>query len=123
MKFNHILSGLALTAAVLAAGCQKSLEYSDVVYFTGTENSNITNMYVDGPSSMGVTVTSSCKMAADVQVALAVDAAAVDAYNALHGTDYRMLPAGSYRLGKSVMDFRDTGDYDQKDYYACFVVA
>ena len=98
MKFNHILSGLALTAAVLAAGCQKSLEYSDVVYFTGTENSNITNMYVDGPSSMGVTVTSSCKMAADVQVALAVDAAAVDAYNALHGTDYRMLPAGSYRL-------------------------
>lgn len=92
MKFNHILSGLALTAAVLAAGCQKSLEYSDVVYFTGTENSNITNMYVDGPSSMGVTVTSSCKMAADVQVALAVDAAAVDAYNALHGTDYRMLP-------------------------------
>ena len=46
MKFNHILSGLALTAAVLAAGCQKSLEYSDVVYFTGTENSNITNMYV-----------------------------------------------------------------------------
>ena len=98
MKFNHILSGLALSAAVLAAGCQKSLEYSDVVYFTGTENSNITNMYVDGPSSMGVTVTSSCKMAADVQVSLAVDAAAVDAYNALHGTDYRMLPAGSYRL-------------------------
>ena len=80
MKFNHILSGLALSAAVLAAGCQKSLEYSDVVYFTGTENSNITNMYVDGPSSMGVTVTSSCKMAADVQVSLAVDAAAVDAY-------------------------------------------
>ena len=36
---------------------------------------------------------------------------------------YGQLPAGSYRLGKSVMDFRDTGDYDQKDYYACFVVA
>ena len=33
---------------------------------------------------------------------------------------YGQLPAGSYRLGKSVMDFRDTGDYD---YYACFVVA
>ena len=36
---------------------------------------------------------------------------------------YGQLPAGSYRLGKSVMDFRDTGDYDQKDYYACFAVA
>ena len=36
---------------------------------------------------------------------------------------YGQLPAGSYRLGKSVMDFRDTGDYDQKDYYVCFAVA
>ena len=33
------------------------------------------------------------------------------------------LTAGSYRLGKSVMDFRDTGDYDQKGYYACFALA
>lgn len=36
---------------------------------------------------------------------------------------YGQLPAGSYRLGKSVMDFRGTGDYDQKDYYVCFAVA
>ena len=36
---------------------------------------------------------------------------------------YGELPSGSYRLGKSVMDFRDTGDYDQKGYYACFAVA
>lgn len=36
---------------------------------------------------------------------------------------YGQLPAGSYRLGKSVMDFRDAGDYDQKDYYVCFAVA
>ena len=36
---------------------------------------------------------------------------------------YGELPPGSYRLGKSVMDFRDTGDYDQKGYYACFALA
>ena len=36
---------------------------------------------------------------------------------------YGGLPSGSYRLGKSVMDFRDTGDYDQKGYYACFALA
>ena len=35
---------------------------------------------------------------------------------------YGQLPAGSYRLGKSIMDFRGTGDYDQKDYYAAFVI-
>ena len=33
------------------------------------------------------------------------------------------LPAGRYRLGKSVMDFRGAGDYDQRDYYAVFSLA
>ena len=37
-------------------------------------------------------------------------------------TLYGQLPAGSYRLGKSVMDFRETGDYDQRDYYAAFTI-
>ncbi len=33
---------------------------------------------------------------------------------------YGELPAGSYRISKSVMDFRGTGDYDTKTYYAGF---
>ena len=33
---------------------------------------------------------------------------------------YGELPVGSYRISKSVMDFRDTGDYDTKTYYAGF---
>jgi len=33
------------------------------------------------------------------------------------------LPAGTYRLGKSVMDFRLPGDYDEKIYYAQFTIA
>lgn len=33
---------------------------------------------------------------------------------------YGELPAGTYRISKSVMDFRDTGDYDTKTYYAGF---
>ena len=36
---------------------------------------------------------------------------------------YGELPTGSYRLGKTVMDFRGTGDYDQQIYYAHFTVA
>lgn len=35
---------------------------------------------------------------------------------------YGELTPGSYRLGKTVMDFRGTGDYDQRDYYAYFTV-
>lgn len=86
------------SAAFAAVACQESIEYKDVVFFTGTENSPVTSMYVDGPSSMGLTVTSSCKMASDMTVNVEVDGAAVDAYNAEYGTAYRMLPEGSYRL-------------------------
>ena len=33
---------------------------------------------------------------------------------------YGELPAGSYRISKSIMDFRGTGDYDTETYYAGF---
>lgn len=33
---------------------------------------------------------------------------------------YGELPTGSYRIGKEIMDFRGTGDYDKKLYYAGF---
>lgn len=35
---------------------------------------------------------------------------------------YGNLPAGNYRIGKEIMDFRDTGDYDTNTYYANFEV-
>lgn len=35
---------------------------------------------------------------------------------------YGKLPAGQYRIGKEIMDFRGTGDYDQTVFYAEFVV-
>lgn len=33
---------------------------------------------------------------------------------------YGELPAGSYRISKSIMDFRGTGDFDKETYYAGF---
>ena len=33
---------------------------------------------------------------------------------------YGTLPAGKYRIGKSITDFRTTGDYDTKTYYGEF---
>ena len=35
---------------------------------------------------------------------------------------YGNLPNGKYRIGKEIMDFRDTGDYDEKTYYANFKI-
>lgn len=36
---------------------------------------------------------------------------------------YGELPAGQYRIGKEIMDFRETGDYDAAIYYAEFEIA
>lgn len=35
---------------------------------------------------------------------------------------YGSLPAGTYRLGKEIMDFRSSGDYDQQMLYAQFTI-
>ena len=35
---------------------------------------------------------------------------------------YGKLPAGQYRIGKEIMNFRDTGDYDQEIIYAHFEI-
>ena len=35
---------------------------------------------------------------------------------------YGELPAGEYRIGKEIMNFRDTGDYDTEMVYAGFVI-
>lgn len=37
-------------------------------------------------------------------------------------TLYGELPAGKYRIGKTVHDFRGAGDYDEKMYYAYFEI-
>lgn len=98
MKFNSIFVSLILTAIVSLVACQKSQEYQDVLFFTGTEESSTTIMYIDGPSSMGLSVTSSCKVPNDVQVTLAMAPEELSAYNLKHGTSYQLLPAGSCGL-------------------------
>lgn len=97
MKTNKLMA-ILLASAALAAGCQKSQEYTDVVFFTGTESSPVTNIYLDGLSSVSVSITSSAKMTEDVTVFFEIVPAALEAYNAEHGTSYQLLPEGSYEL-------------------------
>ncbi|WP_418990932.1 DUF1735 and LamG domain-containing protein [Alistipes sp.] len=97
MKTTQFIATLLATAA-LAAGCQKSQEYYDAIYFTGTEASPLTNVYIDGPSSIAVSITSTRKAEADISVEIEVDEAALATYNANNGTAYELLPAGSYSL-------------------------
>lgn len=98
MKINRFAISFLATAAFAAGACQKSVEYRDVVYFTGTESSPITSMYVEGPTALGLTVTSSSKVASDVNVGVTVDPDALAAFSASQGIEYKMLPEGSYKL-------------------------
>lgn len=89
---------LLATAAFAAGACQKALEYKDVIFFTGTESSAITSVYVDGPASLGLTVTSSAKLTSACQVGVTVNPSAIEAFSKSEGVDYQMLPEGSYTL-------------------------
>lgn len=96
-KVSYILYALLLIG-VLAPGCRKAVNFKDAIYFTGTEQSPSTKFTIEGPSSMGVSVTYSAKAAADIGVNVEVVPALVEEYNKKYGTTYQFLPANSYEL-------------------------
>ena len=69
-----------------------------MLYFTGSEATAEVSMYVDGPTEASFTVTSSAVAAEDITVTVAIDKAALTAYNNANGTTYELLPEGSYNL-------------------------
>jgi hypothetical protein len=87
-----------LLFAAIFSGCKKAAEYEDAIFFTGTEQAAETKFTIDGPSSIGLTVSSSSKVGADVNVSLTVDSGLVASYNRQKGTAYQFLPNGSYGL-------------------------
>ena len=90
---------LSISIAIMAlVACKKADDYTDVVFFTGTEDDATVIMYVDGPASKGLTVSASDKVPSDVVISLEIDGSLVDAYNEAHGTAFKMLPGGSYSL-------------------------
>ncbi|MET0392759.1 MAG: DUF1735 and LamG domain-containing protein [Chitinophagaceae bacterium] len=102
-KSTYLLPVLLLVAG-LFGGCRKGVDYKPALFFTGTELSPETKFTIDGPSSIGVSVTSSVKVDRDITVNLEVKPELVEAYNEEKGTAYEFLPQGSYELeGTSVV--------------------
>ena len=98
MKLKNMMLGAAVVL-MTAASCKKADEYRDVVYMTGTEETVLTRMTIDGPSTMGVSATCSKKIEEkEVKVTFACAPERVADYNAAYGANYEPLPEGSYRL-------------------------
>lgn len=89
---------LAILFSLLGGACRKAIQYHDVLYFTGTEQVATTKFTIDGPSSIGLSVTSSTKVPRDITVGIKVDSNLVASYNKTNGTKYAFLPDGSYAL-------------------------
>src|SRR4051794_35866767 len=98
MKTIRYTSLMLLLFAVVLSGCRKAAQYEDAIYFTGTEQSPETRFTIDGPSALGITVSSSNKVTKDVAVKIRIDSALVSSYNKSRGTTYQFLPQGSYDL-------------------------
>lgn len=104
MKIDKVLLLSLLTGFMVS--CQNGIETTDAVYFTGTESNNVVSMYVDGPTSYPVSVTSSALATSDFDVNVAVDPTALDAYNQQNNSKYVILPEGSYKLSADHMTIK-----------------
>lgn len=98
MRRSTYLLPVFLLIAGIFGGCRKGVDYHPALFFTGTELAPETKFTIDGPASMGLSVTSSVKVGQDITVNLQVKPELVDAYNEEKGTAYQFLPAGSYEL-------------------------
>lgn len=96
MKTKYMLYVIAISA--LMASCKNADDFQDMVYFTVTENSVTSRYAIDGPASIGLTVTSSTKMESDLNVKLKAAPELLDEYNRVNERQYKALPKGSYDL-------------------------
>jgi len=95
---TRYLIPIVIVLAGLLHGCRKGADYHPVLYFTDTEQFSEKMLTVDGPSSIGLSVTSSVKAGTDINVSIQSNAALLETYNKLNGTTYEFLPEGSYQL-------------------------
>ncbi len=99
MEKYTLLSLFALLLCIV--GCKNGSDYGDAIYVTGTLSSNSIRFLVDGPSSVGLTVSSTAKAETDITVKVKSAPELLDEYNAATGRNCQLPPTGSYSLDGS----------------------
>ena len=57
-----------LLLLIFMAGCKKGADYRPLIYFTDTEQFSDKTLTIDGPAAMGLSITSTIKVAEDINV-------------------------------------------------------
>lgn len=91
------LIGILLTIFIFIT-CKESPGYRDIIYFTGTESTNVISIAADEPTSLGLTVTASDKVAHDISVNIEVCPELINDLNKKTGRNFSLMPDGSYTL-------------------------
>ncbi len=94
---KKILISAVMIAALLLGGCEESLDYKDVLYFTGSGDSNVSTIYMDGATTTLISVTCSGKLSKDAKVSVAIDENALADFGKRMGAEYELIPASSFQ--------------------------
>jgi hypothetical protein len=95
---KNIISIFCLVLLFFTYSCKDTAEFPDVIYITGTEETNTVSFAIEGPSSMGLTVTASDIVSADTKVNLKIRPELIAGLNAKTSKNYVIPPDGSYNL-------------------------
>lgn len=101
-KYLHLIT----LFMILFSGCKEGDKFKDVLYFTGTEDSPVSKYSIDGPTEIGVTISSSALSTNDKTVTIKVDPSLLEAYNEENGKKYQMIPTDNFQLSSDKMTFK-----------------
>lgn len=96
-----------ISILALLASCKNADDLKHVVYFTGTDVSVSTRISVDGPASMGLSISASNVVEGELIAKVSADPSLINAFNKKQGTEYQMLPSSAYELSASQLVIAD----------------
>jgi hypothetical protein len=98
---KYLLPICCTVALFFTNSCKEADEFRDIIYFTGTEETNTVNFVIEGPSSIGLSVTASDIVPADVNVQLQIQPELIVQLNQQTGKNFVIPPNGSYNLSSN----------------------
>ncbi len=109
--FHSLIMAVVATGSFVLSGCNAEgdgFNYDrNGLLMTGTEKTPLQKFVVeDVPSTYPITVSSTKKVSADVDLTVAIDTSLVSKYNAENGTNFYAIPAGAVKLNASELKIK-----------------
>lgn len=109
--FHLLMMSVFAAGSLVLSGCNAEGDGFDYdrngLLMTGTEKTPLQKFVVeDVPSTYPITVSSTKKVSADVDLTVAIDTSLVSKYNEANGTNYYAIPDGAVKLNGSELKIK-----------------